>query len=152
MVVKMTTDAFVPCGTVNGSPCAKAGAVTPRSDATTRTTRLTAVSTSQSTRITAFRTSIRTVLPSSPPRKKARSRAPDRGPQPSHALRSARATDFQLPLIVAFALGLAVRLIHVLQMRTTPLFTVLMGDSRGYDEWARRLAAGDWMGTDVFYQ
>jgi tetratricopeptide (TPR) repeat protein len=27
-----------------------------------------------------------------------------------------------------------------------------MGDSRGYDEWARRLAAGDWIGRDVFYQ
>ena len=27
-----------------------------------------------------------------------------------------------------------------------------MGDARGYDAWARRLAAGDWIGTDVFYQ
>ena len=27
-----------------------------------------------------------------------------------------------------------------------------MGDSRGYDEWARRIAAGDWLGRDVFYQ
>ena len=32
------------------------------------------------------------------------------------------------------------------------IFTVLMGDARGYDQWARRLAAGDWIGTDVFYQ
>lgn len=27
-----------------------------------------------------------------------------------------------------------------------------MGDSHGYDEWARRLAAGDWIGAEVFYQ
>ena len=27
-----------------------------------------------------------------------------------------------------------------------------MGDSRGYDEWARRIAAGEWFGREVFYQ
>jgi tetratricopeptide (TPR) repeat protein len=27
-----------------------------------------------------------------------------------------------------------------------------MGDARGYDEWARRIAGGEWIGTDVFYQ
>ncbi len=37
-------------------------------------------------------------------------------------------------------------------MTGTPYFSVLMGDARGYDQWARRLAAGDWIGTDVFYQ
>jgi tetratricopeptide (TPR) repeat protein len=46
----------------------------------------------------------------------------------------------------------AVRLVHVWQIRDAPFFTVLMGDSRAYDEWARRIAAGDWIGTDVFYQ
>ncbi len=29
---------------------------------------------------------------------------------------------------------------------------MLLGDSRGYDEWAVRIAAGDWVGHDVFYQ
>jgi tetratricopeptide (TPR) repeat protein len=37
-------------------------------------------------------------------------------------------------------------------MRDAPIFSVLMGDARSYDEWARRIAAGDWLGTDVFYQ
>jgi tetratricopeptide (TPR) repeat protein len=55
-------------------------------------------------------------------------------------------------MIAVFAVALAVRLVHLVQMRATPLFTVLMGDSRGYDEWARRIAAGDWIGTEVFYQ
>ena len=37
-------------------------------------------------------------------------------------------------------------------MRGTPFFDALMGDAHGYDAWAQRLAAGDWIGHDVFYQ
>src|SRR4051794_3906008 len=51
-----------------------------------------------------------------------------------------------------FATAFAVRLLHVWQMRATPFFSVLMGDSRRYDEWARRIAAGEWIGHEVFYQ
>src|SRR6186997_2802714 len=51
-----------------------------------------------------------------------------------------------------FAVALAVRLVHVWQLRATPFSEVLLGDAHGYDEWARRLAAGDWIGTEVFYQ
>jgi tetratricopeptide (TPR) repeat protein len=41
---------------------------------------------------------------------------------------------------------------YLWQIRHAPFFTLLMGDSKGYDEWARRVAAGDWIGGDVFYQ
>jgi tetratricopeptide (TPR) repeat protein len=51
-----------------------------------------------------------------------------------------------------FAAALAVRLIHVWQISRAPFFSVLVGDARGYDDWARQLAAGDWIGKDVFYQ
>ena len=51
-----------------------------------------------------------------------------------------------------FAVALLVRLVHVWQLRRSPFFSLLMGDSRGYDEWARRIAAGEWFGTEVFYQ
>src|SRR5262245_25386893 len=51
-----------------------------------------------------------------------------------------------------FAVALAVRLVHLWQMSESPFFSVLMGDGRSYDEWARRIAAGDWLGTDVYYQ
>ena len=51
-----------------------------------------------------------------------------------------------------FAVAFFVRLVHVWQIRPAPFFSVLMGDSRGYDEWARRIAGGDWIGHDVFYQ
>ena len=53
---------------------------------------------------------------------------------------------------IVFVTALVVRLIHVWQMREAPFFSVLLGDSRGYDEWARRIAEGEWLGTDVFYQ
>jgi len=39
-----------------------------------------------------------------------------------------------------------------MQIRSAPFFTLLMGDSRSYDAWAQQLAAGDWIGRDVFYQ
>jgi hypothetical protein len=62
-----------------------------------------------------------------------------------------RTKRFGAPLAI-FAVALAVRLLHIWQIRDAPFFSVLMGDSRAYDEWARRIAAGDWIGTDVFYQ
>src|SRR5262249_39705503 len=56
------------------------------------------------------------------------------------------------PALWIFLTALAVRLVHVWQMRGSPLFSALLGDSGGYDEWARRIAGGEWIGTDVFYQ
>src|SRR5688572_32982536 len=54
--------------------------------------------------------------------------------------------------LIIFAVALTVRLIHIWQIRSSPFFDVLMGDAHGYDQWAQRLAAGDWIGADVFYQ
>ena len=51
-----------------------------------------------------------------------------------------------------FAVAFAVRLLHVMLIRSAPFFTVLMGDSHGYDEWAQRIAGGEWLGREVFYQ
>lgn len=55
-------------------------------------------------------------------------------------------------LTVVFLIALAIRLVHVWQLSRAPFFVHLMGDSRGYDEWAQQVAAGDWLGTGVFYQ
>jgi tetratricopeptide (TPR) repeat protein len=55
-----------------------------------------------------------------------------------------------LGLVVLFALIL--RLLHLWQMQGTLFESVLLGDSRGYDAWAQQIAAGDWVGKDVFYQ
>jgi tetratricopeptide (TPR) repeat protein len=56
-----------------------------------------------------------------------------------------------LALAVA-AVGLLIRVVYVWQIRDSPYFDVLMGDARRYDAWATQIAAGDWIGQDVFYQ
>jgi len=58
----------------------------------------------------------------------------------------------RLAPILVFAVALAVRLVHVWQLRRAPFFDVLLGDARSYDAWAQQIAAGDWIGRDVFYQ
>ena len=58
-----------------------------------------------------------------------------------------------LPFAVAiFLVSLAVRLVHLFQIRRAPFFTLLMGDAQSYHAWAQQIAAGDWIGSDVFYQ
>jgi tetratricopeptide (TPR) repeat protein len=59
---------------------------------------------------------------------------------------------FGLALVGIFALALGLRLAHLWQMRGSPLFAVLLGDAASYDAWAQRIAAGDWLGQEVFYQ
>src|SRR3954470_8802370 len=54
--------------------------------------------------------------------------------------------------LAIFTVALAVRLVHVWQIRRAPFFSVLMGDSRGYDEWAKRIAGGEWLGHEVSSQ
>ncbi|HXG89638.1 MAG TPA: tetratricopeptide repeat protein [Vicinamibacterales bacterium] len=60
--------------------------------------------------------------------------------------------SFRWSALCVFLTALAIRVVHVWQMRDTLYLTVLMGDSRGYDAWAQRLAGGDWVGSEVFYQ
>ena len=57
-----------------------------------------------------------------------------------------------VPALAIFTIAFGIRLVHVLQIRSTPFFSILMGDSRGYDEWAQRIAGGEWWGREVFYQ
>lgn len=51
-----------------------------------------------------------------------------------------------------FVLALVVRRIHLWQIQSAPFFSVLIGDAQGYDLWAQRIAGGNWLGDDVFYQ
>jgi tetratricopeptide (TPR) repeat protein len=50
------------------------------------------------------------------------------------------------------AIAFILRLFYLVQIDSIPLFYHLAGDGRTYDEWAQRIAAGDWLGTGVFYQ
>lgn len=54
--------------------------------------------------------------------------------------------------LVVFGVAFAVRVVHLVQIRRAPFFTLELGDAAAYDAWARRVAAGDWIGHDVFYQ
>jgi tetratricopeptide (TPR) repeat protein len=67
-------------------------------------------------------------------------------------MRSAGSGARALGYLVVFAIALLVRVLHLRALDGTPLGEVLLGDALAYDAWARRLAAGDWIGTEVFYQ
>jgi tetratricopeptide (TPR) repeat protein len=51
-----------------------------------------------------------------------------------------------------FSIAFVLRLIYLFQIESIPLFYHLAGDGWTYDEWARRIAAGAWLGEGVFYQ
>jgi tetratricopeptide (TPR) repeat protein len=73
--------------------------------------------------------------------------------RPAASAFNVEAKQFGWAIAIAIvATALAVRLVHIWQLRASPFFSVLMGDSHGYDEWARRLAGGEWIGHEVFYQ
>jgi tetratricopeptide (TPR) repeat protein len=54
-------------------------------------------------------------------------------------------------LLVAAA-AVAVRAVYLIQVRRTPLFDYVHLDPLYYLEWGRRIAAGDWLGSEVFEQ
>ncbi|MCZ6727018.1 MAG: tetratricopeptide repeat protein [Acidobacteria bacterium] len=59
---------------------------------------------------------------------------------------------FGVPAVGVFLVALATRAFHVSQLRGSALFDVYLGDAAGYHAWAQRLALGDWLGSEVFYQ
>src|SRR3990172_13333219 len=54
-------------------------------------------------------------------------------------------------LAVAPALGLALRVAHLIALRRSPFFTSLVLDARYYDTWAQEIAAGAWIGRAAFW-
>jgi len=58
-----------------------------------------------------------------------------------------------LVLLGAIVLAaLAIRLVYLQQIRSIPFFYELVSDAEKYNDWARAIAAGDWLGEGVFYQ
>jgi Tol biopolymer transport system component/4-amino-4-deoxy-L-arabinose transferase-like glycosyltransferase len=70
-------------------------------------------------------------------------------PMRSHALslRSQRAA-----FIGIFFLALFLRTLYLAELSNMVIASVLVGDARGYVEWAATLAQGDWFGDTVFDQ
>ena len=64
----------------------------------------------------------------------------------------ARAERFTPWALVIFALALSLRLLHLWQLRASPFLEFELGDGAVYAAWARRIAAGDWLGSEVFFQ
>jgi tetratricopeptide (TPR) repeat protein len=57
------------------------------------------------------------------------------------------------PVLVAIlALALVLRLAHLWAVRDQPFVAGLAMDSQEYDRWAQQIAAGDWLGSRVFFQ
>src|SRR5436190_4849060 len=57
------------------------------------------------------------------------------------------------PLLLAIlALAFVLRLAHLWAVRDQPFFARLAMDSQEYDRWAQGIAAGDWLGSQVFFQ
>ncbi|MCC6579687.1 MAG: glycosyltransferase family 39 protein [Phycisphaeraceae bacterium] len=55
-------------------------------------------------------------------------------------------------LLGLFAAALLLRLWAVAEFQASPLGHLLFLDGESYDQWARQLADGDWIGAGVFYQ
>lgn len=55
-------------------------------------------------------------------------------------------------LLAILALALALRFAHLWAVRDQPFVSALAMDSQEYDRWAGEIAAGDWLGSRVFFQ
>jgi 4-amino-4-deoxy-L-arabinose transferase-like glycosyltransferase len=64
-------------------------------------------------------------------------------------LRELSTAPWVFPLILSVALALRVG--HISALRSTLWFDHLDLDARYFDEWGSRIAAGDWMGSRVFF-
>jgi len=78
--------------------------------------------------------------------------SPGQAPSPVPAESRTPRREAVVQAAAVFAVALAARLLHFWMMRDSVLYDVLVCDARQYDVWAQRLAGGDWMGTEVFYQ
>jgi len=54
--------------------------------------------------------------------------------------------------LALFVFALALRLGYLSQIRAIPFFDTPVGDAASYDAWAQRIANGDWLGSETFYQ
>lgn len=57
-----------------------------------------------------------------------------------------------LGLCGLWVFALSLRLVYLYEISDSPLWLVVMGDARSYDWWAKELAAGEWLGSEIFYQ
>ena len=61
-------------------------------------------------------------------------------------------SNFKVLLSMICFAALFLRCISILQTIETPTAVQLLGDAKGYYDWAVRIASGQWYGTETFYQ
>ena len=64
----------------------------------------------------------------------------------------ARFRDDTIWFLLIVGAAFLIRTIYLFEIEAIPFFYNLAGDGRSYDEWAQRIAGGDWLGQGVFYQ
>jgi hypothetical protein len=55
-------------------------------------------------------------------------------------------------MAAVFTIALGLRLTYLEQAWELPFFEQPISDAKSYDEWGQRIAGGDWLGTETFYQ
>ncbi len=90
-------------------------------------------------------------------KRKARKAAPSEpskpaagGRRPASGRRALTPSDW-LSFLAIFGLAVGLRVAYTLASRQSPFFDHLDLDSRFYDLWAKEIAAGDWIGSSVFF-
>jgi 4-amino-4-deoxy-L-arabinose transferase-like glycosyltransferase len=71
---------------------------------------------------------------------------------PMQEIEPQTAPRFIFAIVIVFVIALLVRLVYIWQIRDAVFFDLKMGDAETYDQWARQIAAGDWIGKEVFQQ
>ena len=65
---------------------------------------------------------------------------------------AARAKAWPVDVPLVFAAALIVRAVYLLESWHVPFGLDLVGDARGYYEWAATICGGNWWGSEPFYQ
>ena len=77
---------------------------------------------------------------------------PDRSGPSATATGKPKAASSRPWILLILTLALAVRLAHLLAVHDAPFVADLVMDSQEYDRWAREIVAGDWIGSEIFFQ
>ena len=73
----------------------------------------------------------------------------DRLPEGDAIFRDGRGVAAALGL---FAAALVLRLVYLGQIGDHPFLLHPVNDAKAYDDWAARIAGGEWWGSEAFYQ
>ncbi len=69
-----------------------------------------------------------------------------------HSEKSGRFDREILSYLLVWVVAFLMRAVYLWQVGHEPVFHLLVGDAVTYNEWAGRIAQGDWFGKGVFYQ